>query len=182
MKFIIEEINFIYENDPSMKSKLEVLITPCFKALIYYKISHFFYQKKLYFISRLISEKARRKTLIEIHPGAHITGPILIDHGCGVVIGETCIIGKYVKIYQGSTLGTNLNIKGKRHPTIEDNVLIGAGSIILGNVIIKKNSKVGAGAIVLDNVLENTTVVCEKAKIKSKKLNDFEISEIIKYL
>ena len=182
INYIKNEINLIKKNDPSIKSNLEALIHPSFKIKIYYKISNFLYKRKHYFLSRLISYKGKKKTGIEIHPGASIGNNLFIDHGCGVVIGETSIIGDNVIIFHGVTLGTTGKDKGKRHPTIKDNVIIGANATILGNIIIGKNSKVGAGAVVLSDVKENTTVVGVPAKVvRDYNDNTSEILEMLKY-
>lgn len=149
----------IKEKDPAIKSKLEVILYPFFKSYIYYKIGHFFYIHKLYFLARFFSEKGKKRTGIEIHPGAIIGKDFFIDHGVGVVIGETTIIGNNVMLYHGVTLGGTGKDKLKRHPTIKDNVIIGANAIILGNITIGKNARIGAGAIVLKDVPPNTTVV-----------------------
>lgn len=166
MKFIKEQIKLIQEKDPALKSIWEVFLYPSFIVQIYYKLAHFFYLHKHYFLARLISEKGKRKTGIEIHPGAIIGRNLFIDHGSGVVIGETAIIGNNVTLHHGVTLGGISNSKGKRHPTLEDNVLVGAHAQILGNIVIGKNAKVGAGAVVLKNVLPNITVVGIPAKQK----------------
>ena len=152
-------MDFILKKDPSIKSKLEVLIMPGFKSIIYYKISRYFYLKKHYFISRKICNFSRRRTGIEIHPGASIGKNLFIDHGMGVVIGQTTIIGDDVIIYQGVTLGGTGKENGKRHPNIGNNVIIGAGAKVLGNIKIGNNVKIGAGAVVLKNVKNNSTVV-----------------------
>lgn len=165
VKYIKSQINVIKENDPAIKSNLEALLYPSFWAILYYKLSHYFYLRKHYFIARLISEKAKRKTGIEIHPGAKIGKNLFIDHGTGVVIGETTEIGDNVTIYQGVTLGGTGKENGKRHPTIENNVIIGVGAKVLGSFIVGENSKVGAGAVVLENVPKNTTVVGIPAKV-----------------
>lgn len=165
IKFIKEEIHFIMQNDPSIKNEFEVFLFPGFKALIYYKIARFFYLKKLYFLSRWICYKGRKKTLIEIHPGAIIGKNLFIDHGVGVVIGETCIIGDNVVIYQGVTLGGTGKEIGKRHPNIGNNVLIGSGAKVLGNINIGDNVRIGAGAVVLNDVKENATVIGIPAKM-----------------
>ena len=162
-----EIIKTIKERDPAIHSTLEVFLYPFFKAMIYYKIAHYFYIKKHYFIARYLSEKGKRKTGIEIHPGATIGKGLFIDHGTGVVIGETAIIGDNVMMFHGVTLG-GLGGTGKRHPTIGNNVLIGTGAAILGNIKIGDNSKVGAGAVVLKDVPPNTTVVGIPAKATSK--------------
>ena len=158
-KYIRELTKTIKEKDPALKSKLEIFLYPIFKVMIYYKIAHFLYLKKHYLLARYFSERGKRKTGIEIHPGATIGKNFFIDHGTGVVIGETTIIKDNVMLYHGVTLGGTGHDTGKRHPTIEDNVTIGAGATILGNIVVGKNSKIGAGAVVLKNVNENTTVV-----------------------
>ena len=159
MRFIKDQINLIRRKDPAIKSNLEVLLYPSFRTLIYYKIAHYLFKKKRYFLARFLSERAKRKTGIEIHPGATIGKNLFIDHGVGVVIGETAIIGDNVLIYHGVTLGGITTNAGKRHPTIGDNVVIGSGAKILGNINIGNNSKIGANSVVLNDVLENTTVV-----------------------
>ncbi len=159
MKFIKEQIKLIRSRDPAIKSNLEVLLYPSFKAMFYYKISHFLYVNKKYFLARYISEKAKRKTGIEIHPGATIGKGLFIDHGVGVVIGETAIIGNNVTIYHGVTLGGVKNINKKRHPTIGNNVMIGCGAKILGDITIGNNVKIGANSIILHDVEDNCTKV-----------------------
>ncbi len=159
MKFIKEQINLIKKKDPAIKSIWEVFLYPSFRVQIYYKISHWFYLRKCYFWARYFSERAKRKTGIEIHPGATIGKNLFIDHGFGVVIGETAILGDNITIYHGVTLGgTSLN-KGKRHPTVLDYVVIGAHAQVLGNITIGKNARIGAGAIVLKDVPSNETAV-----------------------
>lgn len=159
MGYIKEQIKIIKERDPAIQSTIEVLLYPSFKALIYYKIAHYFYSKKRYLIARYISEKAKRKTGIEIHPGATIGKGLFIDHGVGVVIGETAIIGDNVTMFHGVTLGGIGNKSGKRHPTIGNNVFIGCGAKMLGDITIGDNVKVGANAVILKDVDANTTVV-----------------------
>lgn len=158
-KFIKEQIKLIKIKDPAIHNIMEIFLYPSFKALFRYKIAHFFYLKRHYFIARLISERAKRKTGIEIHPGANIGKNLFIDHGNGVVIGETAIIKDNVTIFHGVTLGGLGYEKGKRHPTIGNNVLIGCGAKILGNIEIGNNSKIGANAVVLKDVDSNCTVV-----------------------
>lgn len=158
MKFIKSQIKLIKEKDPALKSTWEVFIYPSFIVQIYYKIAHYLYIHKHFFLARFISEKAKRKTGIEIHPGAKIGNNLFIDHGSGVVIGETTIIHDNVTIYHGVTLGGKSNKKAKRHPTILDNAIIGAHAQVLGNITIGKSAKIGAGAVVLNNVPDNTTV------------------------
>ena len=135
IKYIKSEIKNIREKDPAIKSDLEVFLYPSFKAIINYRIAHYFYKRKHYFIARYISERSKRKTGIEIHPGAQIGKNLFIDHGMGVVIGETTIIKDDVTIYQGATLGGTGKEKGKRHPTIESNVMISAGAKVLGSLM-----------------------------------------------
>ena len=159
LNFIKEQIEVIKEKDPAINSNLEIMLYPGFRAQLFYKISHFLYNKGYYFLARFISESAKMTTGIEIHPGATIGKKLFIDHGFGVVIGETTIIGDNVTIYHGVTLGGTGKEKGKRHPTIEDNVIIGCGAKVLGNIKVGKNSKIGANAVVLKDVEENTTVV-----------------------
>ena len=159
MNFIKEQIKLIRSRDPAIKSNIEVLLYPSFKAMFYYKISHFLYVNKKYFLARYISEKAKRKTGIEIHPGATIGKGLFIDHGVGVVIGETAIIGNNVTIYHGVTLGGVKNINKKRHPTIGNNVMIGCGAKILGDITIGNNVKIGANSIILHDVEDNCTKV-----------------------
>lgn len=148
----------IKEKDPALHSPLEILLYPFFKVYIFYKISHFLYKHKLYFLARLFSELAKFRTGIEIHPGAAIGQNFFIDHGVGVVIGETAIIKNNVMLYHGVTLGATKNTKNKRHPTIEDNVVIGANATILGNIVIGANSKIGANSIILKDVAPNSTI------------------------
>lgn len=154
-----EEAAIIKERDPAIKSSIEVLLYPSFKAMRKYRKAHKYYLKGHFFIARLISQRAARKTGIEIHPGATIGKGLFIDHGHGVVIGETAIIGNNVTIYQGVTLGGTGKEQGKRHPTIEDNVMISVGAKILGSFTIGENSKIGAGSVVLEEVPPNSTVV-----------------------
>ncbi len=157
--FVKEEINVIKDRDPAIKSTMEVFLYPSFWAILKYRKAHKLYEKGHYFRARRISQKAARKTGIEIHPGAQIGKGLFIDHGHGVIIGETAIIGDNVTLYQGVTLGGTGKEQGKRHPTIQDNVMISAGAKILGSFTIGENSKVGAGSVVLEEVPPNSTVV-----------------------
>ena len=160
LKFIKEQINIIKKRDPAIKSTLEVFLYPSFRAQFYHKISKYFYKHKMYFLARLISEFAKRRTGIEIHPGATIGRNLFIDHGMGVVIGQTAIIGNDVTMFHGVTLGGTGNEKTKkRHPTIGNNVFIGSGAKVLGNITIGDNVKIGANAVVLKNVEKNRTIV-----------------------
>lgn len=157
--FIKNQINLVKEKDPAIHNSLEVFLYPFFWAMIYYKISHFFYCRRFYFFSRLISQISRKKTGIEIHPGAVIGKNFFIDHGASVVIGETSVIGDNVLIYHGVTLGGKGGFKGKRHPTIGNNVMIGAGAQVLGNIVIGNNVRIGANAVIVHDVLDDSTVV-----------------------
>lgn len=159
-KNITEIINTIKQRDPAIKSTKEALLYPCFKAMVYYYLSHKLYLKKHFFMARYLCEKAKRKTGIEIHPGASIGKNLFIDHGTGVVIGETAIIGDNVTMFHGVTLGGTGNEKDKkRHPTIGNNVFIGSGAKIIGNITIGNNVKIGANAVVLKDVEDDRTVV-----------------------
>lgn len=159
LKYYKEESEVIMERDPAIKERREVLLYPCFWAIYKYRKAHKLYLQGKYYRARKISQRAARKTGIEIHPGATIGKGFFIDHGHGVVIGETTVIGDNVTLYQGVTLGGTGKEKGKRHPTIEDNVMISVGAKILGSFTIGANSKIGAGSVVLQEVPPNSTVV-----------------------
>jgi len=162
---VIEYLKSIKQRDPSAKSYLEIILCfPGVHALFLHRIAHFLYNVKLPIIPRMISYISRFITGIEIHPGAKIGKNFFIDHGTGVVIGETTIIGNNVILYHGVTLGSRVGNAVKRHPTIGDNVYIGAGAKILGNVKIGRNVKIGAGAIVINDLAEQKTVVASVAK------------------
>ena len=165
---IKEEVRVIQERDPAIKSPMEVLLYPSFQVMLRYRVAHKLYLKKHYFLARWISQKAARKTGIEIHPGATIGKGLFIDHGSGVIIGETAIIGDNVTLYQGVTLGGTGKETGKRHPTLEDNVMVSAGAKILGSFTIGENSKIGAGSVVLKPVPANCTVVGVPGRIVKK--------------
>ena len=158
-KYVKQEIAVIKDRDPAIKSTMEVFLYPSFHAILKYRKAHKLYLKKHYYRARRISQKTARKTGIEIHPGAQIGEGLFIDHGHGVVIGETAIIGDNVTLYQGVTLGGTGKEQGKRHPTLEDNVMVSAGAKILGSFTIGENSKIGAGSVVLEEVPPNCTVV-----------------------
>lgn len=157
--YIKEELQVIKERDPAIKSNMEIFLYPSFKVMIRYRMAHKLYLKKHYFLARWISQRAARKTGIEIHPGATIGKRLFIDHGSGVIIGETTVIGNNVTLYQGVTLGGTGKEKGKRHPTLKDNVMVSAGAKILGSFTIGENAKIGAGSVVLEEVPPNCTVV-----------------------
>ena len=156
---IREEIRVIRERDPAIHSSMEVFLYPSFKVMMHYRIAHRLYEKGHYFLARWVSQRGVRKTGIEIHPGAQIGDGFFIDHGNGVIIGETTVIGNNVTLYQGVTLGGTGKEHGKRHPTIGNNVMISAGAKILGSFTIGDNSKIGAGSVVLNEVPPNSTVV-----------------------
>ena len=156
---IKEEIALIRERDPAIHSDMEVFLYPSFKVMLHYRLAHKLYQKGHYFWARFVSQRGVRKTGIEIHPGAQIGKGFFIDHGNGVIIGETTVIGDNVTLYQGVTLGGTGKEQGKRHPTIGNNVMISAGAKVLGSFKIGDNSKIGAGSVVLEEVPPNSTVV-----------------------
>ncbi|MCM1254319.1 MAG: serine O-acetyltransferase [Clostridium sp.] len=159
ISYIREEIKLIKERDPAIHSNMEVFLYPSFKVMLYYRAAHRLYEKEHYFLARWISQKGARKTGIEIHPGAQIGKGFFIDHGNGVIIGETAVIGDNVTLYQGVTLGGTGKEHGKRHPTIGNNVMISTGAKILGSFTIGDNSKIGAGSVVLNEVPPDSTVV-----------------------
>lgn len=159
ISYVRQEIEVIRERDPAIKSNMEVFLYPSFKVILSYRVAHKLYLKKHYFWARWVSQRAARKTGIEIHPGATIGKGLFIDHGTGVIIGETAIVGDNVTLYQGVTLGGTGKEQGKRHPTLKDNVMVSAGAKILGSFTIGENSKIGAGSVVLEEVPPNCTVV-----------------------
>lgn len=159
IKTIREEINIIKERDPAIHTPMEVFLYPSFKVLLHYRVAHKLYEKKHYFLARWVSQRGVRKTGIEIHPGAQIGKGLFIDHGTGVIIGETTIIGDNCTLYQGVTLGGTGKEQGKRHPTLGNNVMVSAGAKVLGSFKIGDNSKIGAGSVVLEEVPPNSTVV-----------------------
>lgn len=166
LKYMKEDVATIFERDPAATGYLEVILTYAgLHALWLYRIAHYFYRRKWYFIARSISQFARFLTGIEIHPGAKIGRRFFIDHGAGVVIGETCEIGDDVTIYQGVTLGGTGKEKGKRHPTLLNGVLVATGAKVLGSITIGDNAKIGANSVVLKDVPDNTTVVGIPGKI-----------------
>lgn len=174
LMFIIEEANNIKEKDPAAKSLLEaILCYPGLKALVYHRIAHSLYKRGRFLLARIISQRARKVTGIEIHPGAKIGRKLFIDHGMGVVIGETAEIGDNVTIYHGVTLGGIGGEAGKkRHPTVEDDVMIGAGAKILGPVTIGRGAKIGANAVVLNDVPSYATVVGVPGRVVKNNLKD----------
>ena len=176
ISYIKEEIQVIRERDPAIKSNMEVFLYPSFKAILRYRVAHKLYLKKHYFLARWVSQRAVRKTGIEIHPGATIGRGLFIDHGSGVIIGETAEIGDNVTLYQGVTLGGTGKEQGKRHPTLKDNVMVSAGAKVLGSFTIWENSKIGAGSGVLKEVPPNCTVVGVPGRIV--KMGDQKIPRL----
>ncbi len=175
--FFKKEIKAVFEHDPAATNYLEVLLTYSgLHAIIYYRVSHALRAIGIPFFPRWISQIGRFFTGIEIHPGAEIGECFFIDHGMGVVIGETTIIGNYVLLYQGVTLGGTGLEKGKRHPTIGNNVVIGAGAKVLGNITIGDNSYVGANAVVIKDVPPNSTVVGVPGRITKQDGKKMELS------
>lgn len=160
LSLIREDVATVMERDPAAKSRLEVFL--CYSglhAVWFFRINHWLWNHHLFLSGRFLSQIARFLTGIEIHPGAKIGRRLFIDHGVGVVIGETAVVGDDVTLYQGVTLGGTGKELGKRHPTIEDNVVVGGGAKILGNITVGKNCRIGAGSVVLRNVPEDSTVV-----------------------
>jgi serine O-acetyltransferase len=183
---IKQDILAVKDRDPAARSTLEVLLCyPGLHALLCHRVAHYLYQRGLILLPRLISHLSRFFTGIEIHPGASIGSSFFIDHGMGVVIGETSEIGSNVTIYQGVTLGGTGKEKGKRHPTIGNNVVIGTGAKVLGPIEIGDNSRVGAGSVVLNPAPPNSTVVgiparvvyCNGEKVPSINLNHSDMPD-----
>ncbi|WP_200868657.1 serine O-acetyltransferase [Bacillus cihuensis] len=161
-----EDLEVIFDQDPAARSYLEVILTYAgLHAIWSHRLAHALYKRKFFFIARAISQISRFFTGVEIHPGAQIGNRFFIDHGMGIVIGETCEIGNNVSVFQGVTLGGTGKEKGKRHPTIKDNVLIATGAKVLGSIEVGENSKIGAGSVVLKEVPPNSTVVGIPGKV-----------------
>jgi serine O-acetyltransferase len=165
-KMLKEDIEVVFEQDPAARSYLEVILTYSgLHAIWAHRLAHAFFKRNLFFIARVISQVSRFFTGIEIHPGAKIGRRFFIDHGMGVVIGETCEIGNNVTVFQGVTLGGTGKEKGKRHPTILDNALIATGAKVLGSITVGAYSKIGAGSVVLHDVPDHSTVVGIPGKV-----------------
>lgn len=159
LKRINRDIEVVFERDPAATTKLEVVLNyPGLHAIWAHRLTHKLYQKNLRVLARFLSQVARFFTQVEIHPGAELGEGLFIDHGCGIVIGETAVVGKNVTLYQGVTLGGTGKESGKRHPSIGDNVMISSGAKVLGNINIGNNVKIGAGSVVLKDVPDNCTV------------------------
>jgi serine O-acetyltransferase len=179
--FFFQEIRAAQKRDPAAKSFLEVLLLyPGLHALIGYRLAHALYVMRFYFLARYLSQLMRWGTGIEIHPGARIGKRFFIDHGMGVVVGETAVVGDDVLLYQAVTLGGTGLEKGKRHPTIGNNVVIGAGAKVLGNITVGDNSYIGANAVVIKDVPPNSTVVGVPGRITKQdgKKIDFSLDHI----
>lgn len=170
ISYIRQEIQVIQERDPALHSSIEAVLYPGFRALVTYRFAHRLYLKEKFFLARWLSQHAARKTGIEIHPGAVIGKGCFIDHGNGIVIGETAVLGDNVTLYQGVTLGGTGKERGKRHPSLQDNVMVGAGTRILGAVTIGRNTKIGAGSVVLKDIPENCTVVGVPGRIVKQQI------------
>ena len=178
---IKNEIKVIRERDPAIHSNMEVFLYPSFKVMLHYRVAHRLYKSGHYFLARWISQRAVRKTGIEIHPGAEIGENFFIDHGNGVIIGETAVVGNNVTLYQGVTLGGTGKEHGKRHPTIGDNVMISAGAKIIGSFRIGENSKIGAGSVVIEEVPPNCTAVGVPARVVRRdglRVNNSDLDQI----
>lgn len=182
LKSIMRDIKLIKERDPAARNTVEILLTyPSLVAIRCYRISHWFYKNKMFTTARIISQWARRRTGIEIHPGAKIGKGLFIDHGMGVVVGETAIIGDNCLLYQGVTLGGTGKDKGKRHPTLGNNVLVGSGAKVLGPFKVGNNVKIAANAVVLSAIPDNCTAVGVPARIvkrDGKKIHTSVTNEI----
>ncbi len=169
MKFIDRfnrDIECVFERDPAATSKLEVVLNyPGLHAIWAHRITHRLYKRNMRVLARLLSQIARFFTQVEIHPGAQLGEGLFIDHGCGIVIGETAILGDNVTLYQGVTLGGTGKESGKRHPTLGNNVMVSSGAKVLGNINIGDNVKIGAGSVVLKDVPANSTVVGIPGKV-----------------
>ena len=169
-KTIRRDINLIRQSDPAARNAVEILLTyPTLKAIRSYRIAHWLYKRKYFTLARIISQHARNKTGIEIHPGAVIGKGLFIDHGMGVVIGETAVIGDNCLLYQGVTLGGTGKDKGKRHPTLGNNVLVGAGAKVLGPFTVGNNVKIAANAVVLNAIPDDCTAVGVPARVVRRK-------------
>lgn len=172
---IADDFRLIFERDPAARHWLEVLLCyPGFQCLVLYRLAHWLHQSKFPLLSRFLSHLARLFTGIEIHPGARLGRGICIDHGMGVVIGETAVVGDFALIYQGATLGGTGKERDNRHPTLGKNVVVGAGAQVLGNIHIGDNVRIGAGAVVLQDVPANCTVVGVPGRIARNYSQNFE--------
>jgi len=171
-KHIKEDISVVFERDPAARTHFEIITTyPGVHALLIHRLSHWVWSKRFFWVARFISHISRFFTGIEIHPGATIGRRVFIDHGMGVVIGETAVIGNDCTLYHGVTLGGTSWNKGKRHPTLEQGVVIGAGAKVLGPIVIGKGAKIGSNAVVVKDVPDNATAVGIPARILEQESN-----------
>lgn len=178
-KTIVEDYAIAFERDPAARNWLEVLLCyPGPQAILFYRLAHWLHELGVVFFPRFLSHIARFLTGIEIHPGAKIGSRVFIDHGMGVVIGETAVIGNNCLLYQGVTLGGTGKESNKRHPTLENNVTVGARAKILGNIHIGSNARVGAGAVVVKDVPPNSTVVGVPGRVVAQRDEDFVGSDV----
>ena len=180
-KSFLNELDSIIKRDPATSGRIEAfLCSTGYHGILFYRLAHLLWKNNFKLLARLVSQLGRWLTGVEIHPGAEIGKNFFIDHGMGVVIGETSVIGDNVTMYHGVTLGGTSQNKGKRHPTIEDNVIIGAGALVLGPITVGENAKVGANATVVKDVKANTTVVGVAAhkteNVKSKAFMAYGIN------
>ncbi|MBQ7035771.1 MAG: serine O-acetyltransferase [Clostridia bacterium] len=165
-KKVREDLNAFKERDPAARSKAEIFfLYNGFHAVLFYRLSHWLYRRKCFFLARWVSQYAKFRTGVEIHPAATIGKGLCIDHGTGIVIGETTVIGDYCLLYQGVTLGGTGKDTGKRHPTLEDHVMVGSGAKILGPFTIGSHSKIAANAVVLEEIPPHSTAVGVPAKV-----------------
>lgn len=178
IKFIKEEMEVIKSRDAALHSNMEVFLYPSFKVMMHYRLAHKLYQNGHYFWARYISQRGVRKSGIEIHPGAQIGKGLFIDHGSGVIVGETAVIGDNCTLYQGVTLGGTGKDSGKRHPTLGNNVMVGSGAKILGPFTIGDNSKIGAGSVVLKEVPPNSTVVGVPGRVVRQENAEVQVCDL----
>lgn len=169
-----DDVKNIKRKDAAIRSSIEVILYSSFWAMVFHRIAHGLYKRHFYFVARIISQLSRFLTGIEIHPGAKIGKDVFIDHGMGVVIGETAEVGNNVTIYQGVTLGGTGKDVGKRHPTVGNNVMIGSGAKVLGPITIGDNSKIGAGSVVVKDVPPYSTVTGVPGKVVAKNAPEKE--------
>lgn len=181
IKEIRDDIRAIKERDPAARSSIEVLLLYSgLHAIIWYRLANLCYRHRLFFIARFLSQSARFWTGVEIHPGATIGKGLFIDHGSGIVIGETAVIGDNCTLYQGVTLGGTGKDKGKRHPTLGDNVMVGSGAKVLGPFKVGNNVKIAAGAVVLNEIPDDSTAVGVPARVieKKKRVSDEDMDQV----
>ncbi len=181
-KKVREDLDAFMERDPAARSKAEIfLLYNGFHAVLFYRLSHWLYRHKCFFLARWVSQYAKFRTGVEIHPAAEIGKGLVIDHGTGIVIGETCVIGDHCLLYQGVTLGGTGKDSGKRHPTLGDHVMVGSGAKILGPFTIGSHSKIAANAVVLEEIPPHSTAVGVPAQIvkqNGKKVEEDPLDQV----